>query len=141
MVKFQLISAGGVRFDDDVYEVLAPTKAGVVAIFRDHMPLLSAVAPGVLSIRRRAGDSERSMEHFAVFGGVVEVDGKTARLVTDDVTTPDELSEHDAQEALKRAEQMVKNAGTRAAIEEAQHLLQRSAVRLEVAKLKRRHHR
>lgn len=140
-MRFQLISADGIKFDEDVYETLVPTKAGTIAIFRDHMPLLSAVAPGVLSIRRRAGDSERSMEHFAVFGGVIEVDGQTARLITDDVTTPGELSEHDAQEALKRAEQMVKTADTRAAIEEAQHLLQRSAVKLEVAKLKRHHHR
>ncbi|MEX1995246.1 MAG: ATP synthase F1 subunit epsilon [Candidatus Saccharimonadales bacterium] len=140
-MRFQLISADGLRFDEDVYEVLVPTKSGVIAIFRDHMPLLSAAAPGVLSIRRKVGDSERSMEHFAVFGGVIEIDGTSARLVTDDVTTPEEVSEQEATEALKRAEQMVETAGSQAAIEEAKHLLQRSAVRLEIAKLKRHHHR
>lgn len=140
-MQFQLISADGLRFDEDVYEVLIPTKAGTIAIFQDHMPILSAASPGVLGIRKKPGDLERSMEHFAIFGGVIEVDGKRARLVTDDVTTPEEVSEHEAAEALSRAEAMVKNAQSQAAIEEAKHLLQRSAVRLEIAKLKRHHHR
>ena len=52
-LSFQLISATGVKYDDEAYEVLVPTKDGQIAVFEDHMPLLSAGTPGVLSIRKK----------------------------------------------------------------------------------------
>ncbi len=99
-MHFQLISATGVEFEDEAYEVLVPTKDGGIAILRDHMPLISAGAPGVLSIRKKAGDAEADMEHFAVYGGIVQTDGKHARFVTDDVTTTEEVSEKELAEIL-----------------------------------------
>jgi F-type H+-transporting ATPase subunit epsilon len=140
-LHFQLISATGVMFDDEAYEVLVPTKDGEIAVFEDHMPLLSAGAPGVLSIRKKAGDTEHEMEHFAVYGGVLQVDGKSARFVTEDVTAADELSEQEAREALARAQKLVEGAGTREALHEAKTVLHQHTAKLNLAQLKRRHHR
>ena len=140
MLKFQLISAGGVKFDEEVYEVLVPTKDGVIAILEDHMPLISAGAPGVLSIRKEAKDSDADMKHFAVFGGVAQVDGKTARFVTDEVTTSDEISEKEAQDALQRAQSLVEGASSRQALDEAKQAVHVHTVRLHLAQLRRRHH-
>lgn len=140
-IHFQLISATGVQFEDEVYEVLAPTKDGVIAVLEDHMPLLSAGAPGVLSVRKKAGDSDQQMEHFAVYGGVLQVDGKSARFVTEDVTTTEEVSEQAARESLERAQKLVESAGTREALHEAKTVLHHHTVRLNLAKLKRRYHR
>lgn len=140
-MHFQLISAGGIEFDEEVYEVLVPTKDGSIAILKDHMPLLSAGAPGVLSIRKKASDPDRDMQHFAVYGGVIQVDGKDARFVTDDVTTPDEVSEEEASEALERAKELVAGAETRTALHEARNVQQHHEVRLHLAQLKSRHHR
>ncbi len=139
-VHFQLISADGVKFEDDVYEIVVPTKDGTVALLEDHMPLISAGAPGVLSVRKKAGDHDDAMEHFAVYGGVVQIDGKTARFVTDDVTTGEEVSEREAQEALQRAHKLVESADSRQALDEAKHVLHHHTVRLHLAQLKRRHH-
>lgn len=139
-MRFQLISADGIQFDQEAYEVLVPTKAGTIALFKDHMPLISAGAPGVLSIRKKASDKERDMEHFAVYGGIVQIDGKTARFITDDVTTPDEVSEKEAQDALKRAQELVAGAGSRTALHEARTVAQHHEVRLHLAQLKKRHH-
>ena len=77
MIHFQLVSTKGTKFDDDAYEVLVPTKDGTIALFEDHMPLISAGAAGVISVRKEANDSDEHMEEFAVSGGVVQVDGKT----------------------------------------------------------------
>ncbi len=140
-MQFQLITASGLAFDGPAYEVLIPTLEGVIAVAEDHMPLISAGAPGVLSVRKKAGDSERDMEHFAVFGGVVQTDGKLTRFVTDDVTTTEEVSEKEAADALKRAENLVKNAGSQVAIEEARQVLHHATVRLHLSRLKSRHHR
>ncbi len=139
-LHFQLVSATGVKYDDEAYEVVVPTKDGQIAVFEGHMPLLSAGMPGVLSVRKKSTDSTNSMEHFAVYGGVLQVDSKTARFVTDDVTSTDEVSEQEAREAMERAQKLVESAGTQEALHEARTVLHQHTVRLHLAQLKRRHH-
>lgn len=141
MIRFQLVSVSGVKFDGEVYEALIPTQAGTIAVFTDHMPLISAAGPGVLSIRKKASDNDSEMEHFAIAGGVAQVDGKTVRFLADDVTTPDEVSEQEAEAALARAQQLMSSAQSQVAIDEAQRLLRHSGARLQIAKIKKRHHR
>jgi ATP synthase F1 epsilon subunit len=139
-MQFQLISATGVKFDNEAYEVLVPTQGGTIALFQDHMPLISAGAPGVVSIRKKAGDRDDDMQHFAVYGGVVQIDGKTARFITDEVTEPEEVSEAEAQKALQRAQELVSGASTREELHEAQRVQAHHEARLHLAQLKRRHH-
>lgn len=140
-MKFQLLSTSGTKYDDEAYEVLVPTRAGVVGIFEQHMPMISAAQAGVLSVRRKVSDPNSALENFAINGGIVEVDGKTVRFIADDVTTPDEVSEQEAMAALKRAEELVKNAPSQTALHEAHRQLQHSSAKLHLAQLKKRHHR
>ncbi len=137
---FQLISATGAKFDDEAYEVLVPTKDGRIAVLEDHMPLLSSGSPGVLSVRKKSGDADSQMQNFAVYGGVLLVDGKTARFVTDDVTTEDDVSEQAAKEALDRARKAVEAAGSHEALHEARTVQHHHEIRLHLAQIKRRHH-
>lgn len=140
-MRFQLLSTSGTKYDDEAYEVLVPTRAGVVGIFEQHMPMVSAAQAGVLSVRKKSGDPDSAMENFAINGGIVEVDGKTVRFVADDVTTSDEVSEQEASAALKRAEDLVKSAPNQIALNEAQRQLHHSSAQLQLAKIKKRHHR
>lgn len=139
-MHFQLVSSRGIKFDADAYEVLVPTRAGVIGIFENHMPLVSAAQPGVLSVRKKASDPDSALEHFAINGGVVEIDGKTVSFVADDVTTTDEANEEEAATAIARAEELVKGAGSQTALHEAHRLLQHGSARLHLAQLKKRHH-
>lgn len=140
MLHFQLVSSTGTKFDDDVYEVVLPTQAGDVAVFQDHMPMVSAAHPGVISVRKKPGDPDSDMEHFAVNGGMLEVDGKMLRFLSDDVTTADDISEKEAEAALARAEELVRTAGSQKALAEAHRVLHHSRAQLNVTRLKRRHH-
>lgn len=140
MIHFQLVSSSGAKFDADAYEVLVPTQAGTIAVFEDHMPIIGAAAPGVLSIRKKASDSDDDMEHFAVSGGIVQVDGKTARFISDEITASDEVSEQEAQAALARAEELMASADTQALVNEARRSLHHHIAQLHVAKLRKRHH-
>jgi len=138
-MQFQLVSASGLKYDGEAYEVLVPTRDGTIAIFHDHMPLISAGEPGILSVRKKSGDSD--LLHFAIYGGVVQTDGQLTRFVTDEVTTSDEVSEREAEDALKRAQNLIKGAEARTALREARNVLRHHEVRLHLAQLKRRHHR
>jgi F-type H+-transporting ATPase subunit epsilon len=141
VIHFQLVSPSGMKFDDDAHEVIVPTEGGTIAIYADHMPILGAVAPGVVSVRRKAGASDADMDHFAVNGGVVEVDGKNIVFIAEDVSSSEEISEKEAEIAHARAEELMKNAGNQVALDEAKQLLQHAGARLHVARLKKRHHR
>lgn len=140
-MNFQLISATGIKFDEPAYEVIVPTKDGTISVYEDHMPLISSGAPGVLSIRKKRTDRDADMEHFAIYGGIMQVDGKTARFVTDDVTTPDEVSEAEAKAALDRAQDLVAGAESRTALHEARSIVMHHEARLHLAQIKSRHHR
>ena len=139
-LHFQLISATGVKYDDDAYEVLVPTKDGRIAVLEDHMPLMSAGMPGVLSVRKKAGDADSEMEDFAVYGGVLEAGGKSATFVTEDVTAAGEISEQEAREAMEKAQRLVDSADSREALHEARTVHQHSAVNLHLSQIRRRHH-
>jgi ATP synthase F1 epsilon subunit len=140
VIHFQLVSVTGSKFDQDVYEVLVPTKDGIIAVFEDHMPLISAGSAGVISIRKKPTDKDDAMDHFAVSGGILDVDGKNLRFLSEEVTAPEEVSEKEAEAALARAQELIKNAGSRAALDEAHRVLHHSTAQLQVARLKRRHH-
>src|SRR3989344_5066353 len=139
-MHFQLISASGVKYDDEAYEILVPAKDGTIAIFKEHMPLLTVGVPGVLSIRKKASDSDELLENFAVYGGVLQTEGDSARFITEDVTAADEVSEQESREALDRAQKLVESAGTRETLHEARSVAQHHEVRLNLARLKKRHH-
>jgi ATP synthase F1 epsilon subunit len=99
MMHFRLVSAQGVKYDDEAYEVLVPTKAGTIAVFENHMPLISAAAGGVVSVRAKPSDRDAEMENFAVSGGVMQVDGKELVFLSDDITASDEVNEKEAEAA------------------------------------------
>lgn len=140
-MNFQLIGASGLKFDGEAYEVVVPTQDGTIAVFAGHMPLISAAAPGVLSIRKKSSDTNSDMEHFAVYGGVIQADGNNARFVTDEITEPEEVSEAESQKALERAQQLISGATSRSELHEARRVQVHHEVRLHLAQLKRRHHR
>jgi F0F1-type ATP synthase epsilon subunit len=96
--------------------------------------------PGVLSIRRKAGDADNEMEDFAVYGGVLQAGGKVAMFVTEDVTAADEISEEEARKAMENAQKLVDSASSREALHEARTIHQHSSVNLHLAQAKRRHH-
>lgn len=139
-MKFQLVSVSGMKYDGDAYEVLVPTKGGTIAVFEHHMPLISAGVPGVLSVRKKQSDRDDDLISFAVNGGIMEVDGKTLRFLSEEVTEPHEISEKEAEAALAKAEDLIKNAGSQSALDEARSSLRHSQARLHVSRLKKRQH-
>lgn len=139
MIRFQLVALSGTKFDEDVYEVVLPTLDGEIGVLQDHMPLVSVASNGVIAVRRDSKDSDSQREYFATNGGVIEVSGNTLRVLVDEADAADDISEAEAQAAVERAQKMMAEAKDQVSLEHAQHLVDRSSVRLHVAGLKRRH--
>jgi F-type H+-transporting ATPase subunit epsilon len=139
MIHFQLVALSGTKYDDDVYEVVLPTLDGEIGVLQDHMPLVSVATTGAIAVRRDSKDSDASREFFAISGGVIEVSNNTLRVLVDEADHADEINEAEAEAAMERAQKLKAEAKDEVSLEHAQQLVDRHAVRLQVAGLKRRH--
>lgn len=138
MIKFQIITLSGVKFDEEVYEIQLPTPDGQIGIFQNHMPLVSLAVPGVIAIRRNERDTTEKMEYYATDGGVIEILDNTVRILADEAVAAEEIHEETAQKALNTAKEALVNAKDQVSIEKAQAMVDRQAVRLNIAKYRRR---
>ncbi len=140
-MRFDLITLSGVKYSADAYSVQLPTASGIETVLPSHEPLMSVLVPGVISVRRQPKDPETSVEHYATYGGVVEVSGDVVRVLVDEADQGDDINEAEAEKARAFAEDLLKKAGSQVELEHAQSMVDRHAVRLQVAQLKRRRQR
>ena len=140
-MKFELVSLDGVKYAAEAYSVTLKTAAGEITVLPDHEPLLGAVVPGVITIRRNKDDTAAEAEHYATYGGVLEVTRDGIRVLVDEATHGDEINESEAEKAHQAAIELQKSAKDQVELDKAQALVDRTAVRLHVAGLRRRHRR
>jgi F-type H+-transporting ATPase subunit epsilon len=140
-MNFELVTLDGVKFQAQAYSVILPTASGQITVLPGHEPLLSQLVPGIISVRRNKGDADHKMEQYATFGGVLEISRDGVRVLVDEAANGDEVSLEEAKKAHDAALAMRKNAKNQVELDKAQALVDRHAVRLEVAELKRRSRR
>ncbi len=140
MIHFDLVTLDGTKFGQDIYEVILPTPQGYIGVLPHHIPLISIASPGVISIRHKQGYRDDQMEFYATNGGVIEVADNKVRVLADEADHEAAINEQEAEKAFARAQQLYKEAKTQVELEQAQSLMDRHAVRLQVANLKRRKH-
>jgi len=141
MLRLKLETISGTKFDDDVAEVQLPTLAGQIGVLTGHMPLISVATHGVIKVRRKATDPDDFMELFATNGGVIEVADNVLSVLVDEADHETDIDEAEAKKALELAQKMKAEAKDQVSLEHAQSLMDRHAVRLQVAGLKRRRRR
>lgn len=140
-MNFELVSLDGVKFKAQAYSVILPTASGQITLLASHEPLLSVVVPGIITIRRNKNDADTHSEHYATYGGVLEVTKDGARVLVDEATHSDEVNEAEARKAHETALALLRQAKNQVELDKAQSMVDRSVVRLDVAKLKRHHNR
>lgn len=140
-MRLQLVTLQGVSLDTEVYELIAPTEAGEIAVFPGHEPLVSIASPGALAVRREKGQANSELEYFAISGGMIEITPTNVRVLVDEADRGDEITESEAKLALERAQKLKSEAKNQVELEKASQLIDRSLVRLRVAELHQRRHR
>jgi F-type H+-transporting ATPase subunit epsilon len=140
-MNLELVTLDGVKFKSEAYSVVLPTADGEITVLPGHEALLAQMVPGVITIRRGRGDADYHLEHFATYGGVLEIGSKGVRILVDEATHGDEINEAEAKKAHEAAVALRKNAKDQVELDKAQSLVDRQGVRLEVAELRRRHSR
>jgi F-type H+-transporting ATPase subunit epsilon len=134
-MHFELLTLSGVKYSGEVSEVALKTAYGSLAILPHHEPFTAVVVPGPVTVRSHGKDEDL----FATFGGIIEVIDNKVRLLADEADHADDLIESEIEEALSKAELAKVAAKEGKELNHAQQMVDRHAVRLEVARIRRRH--
>jgi F-type H+-transporting ATPase subunit epsilon len=132
-MRFDLLTLSGVKFSGDVLQVSLTTVEGQVGILPDHEPMTAVAVGGAVTVRTKA-----KTEVFATYGGLLEVTAQHVRLLADEAEHEDELVASEIEVALRRAEEHKANAKDKVELARAQQMVDRQAVRLGVARMRRR---
>lgn len=136
-MKLSLVTLLGTKLDTDVYGVTLPTKAGEISVYQGHEALITLAQPGVIAVRYKKNDSDSAMDFFATSGGVVEIEPDSVKVLVDEADHSDDIVEGETKAALERALKLKSGAKNQIELEQASQLVDRHAVKLKVAGLRR----
>ena len=131
-LHLEIVTAERLVLSDDVDQVNAPTKDGRVGILPRHMPLLTVLTEGELSIIKGGQRSE-----FAVYGGFMEVLPDRVTILADACDRSDEIDLERAEEARKRAEERIAQRKSDQEMALAEADLRRALLQIKMAKARR----
>ncbi len=135
LLHVRILSLAGTQFDGPAAGIALTTALGDIAVLADHAPITTIVRPGMVRVLMADGTADQT---FVTFGGILDVDNGEARLLSDEVEHEDELIEKEIEAALATAQHLVSKATNTRELAEAQAMVDRQAVRLGVAQLRRR---
>lgn len=119
-LQLELVSPAKLLMSEAVGMVVVPGVEGYFGVLPDHMPLLSTLRPGVVSVHD--GVTDAPSKSFFVGGGFAEVNPQGCTLLVDDAIPVEDLTADVIAERRATAEQNLQNAQSddeRAAAEKA----------------------
>lgn len=136
-MRLSLVTLLGTKLDTEVYGVTLPTKAGEISVYQGHESLITLAQPGVIAVRYKKNDGDSQMDYFATSGGVVEIEPDAIKVLVDEADHSDDIVESETKAALERALKLKSGAKNQIELEQASQLVDRHAVKLKVAGLRR----
>lgn len=132
-LKFKIVTPERVVLDKVVDQVTLPTQSGQITVLPNHIPLLSALQAGEVIVK--SGKEESSL---VIAGGFLEVRKNEVIILTENAEQAHEIDEVRAQEAKKRAEELLKNAKNKEDVDYTglAAKIEKELARLKVAKRK-----
>ncbi len=98
-LKLEIVTPEAKTYSEDVDMVTLPGVEGEMGIYPQHVPLMTQIVPGEISVRKGGQDF-----FLAVGEGFVEITGDRVAVLTDMAIKAENIDELKAEEAKKRAE-------------------------------------
>lgn len=106
------------------------TAAGEIGVYKNHIPLTTVLAPGVVTIHR---DGEENMT-AAVHSGFAEILPEKVTLLAEIAEWPHEIDVERAKAAKERAEERLLNKTEAIDVKRAEFALRKALVRMDIAR-------
>ena len=130
-MQVQLVTPERRIFSTEASEVVLTGALGQMTVLPGHIPLVTALEPGPLVIKRADG----KVEHYAVGGGVAQIDHDTLTILAESAEGRDEIDVVRAEKAREAALKALKEQSYYdEAFAETQAAVGRAAARISVAR-------
>ena len=106
------------------------TAAGEIGVYKNHIPLTTVLASGVVTIHKDGEDNVVA----AVHSGFAEILPDKVTLLAETAEWPDEIDVERAQAAKARAEERLANKTEAIDVQRAELALRRALVRMDIAR-------
>ena len=116
------------RGEGDMIEFTS--AAGDLGVYKNHIPLTTVLAPGVVKIHKSGEDDVVA----AVHSGFTEILPDKVTLLAEIAEWPDEIDKGRAEAAMKRAEERLAHRTEAIDVKRAEFALRKALVRLDIAK-------
>lgn len=104
------------------------TTEGDIGVYKNHIPLTAALAPGIVTITESSGK-----KRAAVHSGFAEILGDKVTLLAEIAEWPNEIDVNRANEAKMRAERRLKMKEAGLDVKRAEIALRKALVRIDVS--------
>ena len=85
---------------NDVTEVIVPAFEGEMGILKDHIPIISFLKPGIITIFSKSGEDK-----FYVEDGIIEFKNNDLSVLTSSIFNLKEIEKSKIQDLIKTAEE------------------------------------
>ncbi len=120
-------------FKGEAKKVTAYSYDGEITILARHMPFVAPLITGGITVK-----TDKEELSFSIGRGFVATDGKSVTLLIEDVSASDEISEEDALQAKKKAEELIAKGLVGEEKQKAIYALRKSLVDLKIARKRKK---
>lgn len=122
-------------YNGTIEQINLPTTGGEIGVRVGHMPVVCALAPGVIEI---IGQPGATPEHYAITGGFAEILAHKATVLVLEGEAAESLEEEAILKAQQAAEKAKASAQTEEEFADASALLQKSLAQLKTIKRRKK---
>src|ERR1043166_907224 len=98
-LKLEIVTPDAKTYSEDVEMVTLPGAEGELGVYPQHVPLLTQIVAGEITVRKDGHDY-----FLAVGEGFVEITGERVAILADMAIRAENIDEAKAEEARRRAE-------------------------------------
>ena len=132
-LRLEIVTPEAKTYSEEVEMVNLPGREGDMGVYPDHVPLMSQISSGEISVLK---DGEQ--QFLAVGEGFVEITGEKVAVLTDMAMKESDIDEQAAIDAQKRAEARLQEKLSDEELASVNAALAQSLAQLKV-KRRRRH--
>ena len=130
IVQVEIITPDRIFHTGEATMIEFNTAAGELGVYKNHIPLTTVLAPGIVKIHKD-GDEDVVA---AVHSGFAEILPDKVTLLAEIAEWPDEIDKNRAEAARARAEERLANKTEATDIKRAEYALRKALVRIDIAK-------
>lgn len=123
--QIKIIAPDRIFYEGEATMVEFTTTEGDIGVLKNHIPLTTVLAPGVITIT----EADDSKKYAGVYAGFVEILGESVTILAETAEWPDEIDVDRAQAAEKRARDRIETKAPGLDLARADIALKKSLVR------------